>query len=215
MMVMPSNLRKMTLKLDAQFPGKVGLLLSPGGFTDPLQLPYALDNGRFAVWSAGREWSVKSFREFLDRVAALPRTPLWVAVPDVVADREATLGQWPLWARRLEVYGWPLAVVVQNGMTTDDVRGLDPAPAVVFVGGTTDWKWRSLPEWCRHFPRVHVGRVNGYMPLWSCKWAGAESCDGTGWWHEEQRRKLVRYLSRSSRGESYTDDDTLGLLERR
>jgi hypothetical protein len=64
-------------------------------------------------------------------------------------------------------------------MTPADVRQL--APDVVFVGGSTEWKWETAEMWCREFPRVHVGRVNSPRRLYELESWGCESCDGTGW----------------------------------
>jgi hypothetical protein len=110
---------------------------------------------------------------------------LWVAVPDVVGDRAGTLLKWAEWEPVLRPYGWPLAFVVQDGMTTNDV----PAGAdVIFVGGSTKWKRRTLGMWCDGFKRVHIGRVNSERFLWICTEYGAESVDGTGWWHKNDRQ---------------------------
>jgi hypothetical protein len=72
--------------------------------------------------------------------------------------------------------------------------------SVVFVGGSTAWKWRTVSNWCRDFPRVHVGRANTYKRLWQCHEVGAESCDGTGWMRGDQKqlRGLFEYLAESS-----------------
>ena len=88
---------------------------------------------------------------------------------------------------------------VQDGMTVDDV----PSNAdVIFVGGTTEWKWQTVAMWCKAFQRVHVGRVNEYKRLWMCHDAGAESCDGSGWTRGDQRqfRGLLAYLEESTNG---------------
>jgi len=56
------------------------------------------------------------------------------------------------------------------------------------------------------FPRVHVGRINGEKGLWECHEAGAESCDGTGWFRggntegNKQLQMLLRYLEESTNG---------------
>jgi hypothetical protein len=84
-------------------------------------------------------------------------------------------------------------MAVQDGMTPADVP---KECAVVFVGGTTSWKWRSLPMWASSFSRVHVGRVNSIRLLLMAENAGAESCDGTGWFRDPRRTKeLESYLS--------------------
>lgn len=52
------------------------------------------------------------------------------------------------------------------------------------------------------FPRIHVGRVNTERMLWMAHEAGAESCDGTGWFRGDkaQLAGLMRYLDDSTNG---------------
>ena len=67
---------------------------------------------------------------------------------------------------------------------------------VVFVGGSTSWKWRNLRMWTENFPRVHVGRVNSLRLLLLADKSGADSCDGPGWCRDPTRTKeLEFYLS--------------------
>lgn len=184
--------------LAGQYPGRIGWLLSPGGWRRPHRwMPYGLDNDRFTAWSKGQEWDEVAYMSMVLKAAKEKRAPQWILVPDVVANREGTLEQWRYWAPKLAPYGWPLAFAVQDGMTQADV----PSNAdVVFVGGTTEWKWATVWKWCQNNERVHVGRVNGYEGLWSCDDAGAESCDGTGWFRgdQEQLAGLERYLREST-----------------
>jgi hypothetical protein len=181
--------------LAGRFPGKIGHLFSPGAQRGPFDfIPYALDNG---VYAKGDAWEEGPFFELLDWAKLSGLRPLWVIVPDVVSDRIRTLRKWDLYAPKMAVYGWPLAFAVQDRMEPSDV----PADAsVVFVGGSTEWKWATMAMWCARFPRVHVGRVNTYRRLWDCHEAGAMSCDGTGWMRGCQRqfRGLLAYLEESS-----------------
>ena len=160
-------------------------------------MPWAMDNGAYGAWTEQREWDEAAF--YSKALFPWHPGPLWIAVPDVVADREGTLASWARHAPQLA--GKPLAFVVQDGMTAADVPG---SAEVVFVGGTTEWKWRTVRGWCRDFPRVHVGRVNGERGLWQAHEAGAESCDGTGWGRDPSRKDklpaLIRYLDESTNG---------------
>jgi hypothetical protein len=72
---------------------------------------------------------------------------------------------------------------------------------VVFVGGTTAWKWQSVPTWCVEFPRVHVGRVNTIERVWLCDDLGAESADGTGWMKNPSRPDQIEALQEWLAGE--------------
>jgi hypothetical protein len=181
MMVMPANGSYPWLHYWAgRMPGCVGHLYSPGGQREPLPwLPYALDNGAFTGfdedrWRALLRWSI-----------LWGIKPLWAAVPDKVGDPKETSRLWNMHYMTVHSFGMPCAFVVQDGHLAVDVPGV---AAVVFVGGSTAWKERTVSYWCEHFPRVHVGRVNGYRMLRRCSDAGAESCDGTGWGRGDKRQ---------------------------
>ena len=153
-------------------------------------IPFAIDNGVFGCWQNGKEWKEEPFYRYLEEYAHF--RPLWVVVPDAVGDRDLTLAKWDQHASAVSAYGVPMAFAVQDGMTVDDVS--DNAD-VVFVGGTTSWKWRNLTMWTEAFDRVHVGRVNTPRLLEIAERAGAESCDGTGWFRDPSRtRQLEMYL---------------------
>jgi hypothetical protein len=200
MMVMPSCNSGMAVgRLVGMYPKRLGWLLSPIAWKQPLSwMPYALDNGAFSAWLHKKEWDEGAFVMMLER-ARRSHFPLWVVVPDVVADREATLDKWDKWVPQIRsvLPHTDLAFAVQDGMTKDDV----PSNAdVVFVGGTTEWKWKNLRTWTDNFKRVHVARVNSERLLWMADDAGAVSCDGTGWMRggEERLIELEHYLEIST-----------------
>lgn len=155
---------------------------------------WALDNGVFGAFTSGREWSEEPFYTYLDMFSNW--NPMWAVVPDWVGDRERTLELWHQHWPAVAAHGAPLAFAAQDGMTPADV----PTNAdVVFVGGSTGWKWRTLNTWTENFRRVHVGRVNSYRLLQLAEAAGAESCDGTGWFRSPKRTaELTRYLEDTS-----------------
>jgi len=202
MIVMNSNVGFEAGRLFGMFEGRIAHLHGPTHAKNLRPgVPWALDNGVFSAWSSGKPWDEFPFYEFLSRVRRTYHTPnaLWVAVPDWVADRERTIQLWKEHAPRIAAQDFRLAFVVQDGMTEADV----PTEAeIVFVGGSTTWKWRNLKRWTENFARVHVGRVNSYRLLWMAHNAGAESCDGTGWFRGSHARfaDLVKYLRESSAG---------------
>lgn len=201
MIVMPANNTGISVGwMAGRYPGKIGHLFSPGSqrgpFTREFGIEYALDNGAFAL---GEDWEEGPWFKLLDWAKLSGQRPRWAIVPDVVGDRIRTLRKWEIYAPQLKRYGWPLAFAVQDGMTAEDV----PSDAeVIFVGGSTEWKWATMEMWCKSFSRVHVGRVNAYRRLWQCHEAGAESCDGTGWTRGDQRqaRGIRAYLEESVNG---------------
>lgn len=183
--------------LAGKYPGKIGHLYSPGGQRGPYEfMPFGLDNGAFGAFVRKRLWDPEPWMQLLDWVKLRGAIPQWVIVPDVVGDRCGTIASWQEWSPVARRYGWPLAFAVQDGMDHQDV----PSNAeVIFVGGTTNWKWSTIGLWASRFPRVHVGRVNTYRRLIQCDRLGIESVDGTGWMRGDQRqwRGLLAYLTKA------------------
>ncbi len=197
-----NNSGAMVHYLAGKHPNQIGWLISPEGFKEPRRwLPYALDNGKYSAWENKIEWSDEPFFELLDRCSLSRYKPLWVTVPDEVADKEKTLWLWNQYEARIKKYGWPLAFVVQDGMIPFDV----PKSAdVIFIGGTTSWKWRNAALFAAAFPKIHVGRVNWVDKLEYCDRLGVESCDGTGFFRggedSVQSEQLQQFLEGRRRG---------------
>jgi len=194
-------------RLHAEHPDQIGLMLGPNFIRQPKGIPYGLDNGRYGatvpipcdyIPDAYKydQWSARTYARLLNYVSRQDQRPEWLVVPDVPYDAEGTYREWALWAPLLEPLG-PLAVAVQNGMTPASVKkhiGKDP---VIFVGGDTQWKHLTIPQWTASFSRVHVGRVNSPWFLEKCEHFGVESVDGNGWGMggKKQMDKLVTFLS--------------------
>lgn len=170
-----------------KYPGTVGVMLGPSYYTKvPIDewMPFVLDNDAYKAWTQGTEWNVALWRAMIGFIRMKLATPLWVAIPDVVGNREKTLENWKRYSPEIWPLGWTMAFCVQDGMTPDDV----PSEAgVVFVGGTDRWKFPNLKMWTDHFPRVHCARVNALEMIESCERLGCESIDGTGWFRDPSR----------------------------
>jgi hypothetical protein len=156
----------------------VGRLVSPrsGTLIRPGER-WAGDNDAFLAWDEGR------FRRMLDRLEGIPGC-IFVAAPDVVADAGATLDRFAVWRPELARRGFPVALVGQDGMASDDPPWghLD----ALFIGGSTEWKLSPAAaelaaEAKRRDKWVHVGRVNTRRRLRIAYDMGANSVDGTGW----------------------------------
>jgi len=177
-----------------KWPGSVGLLFCPSYFKlNFLQewFPYALDNGAFTAWTKQHPWCAKSWIDMLQLARMSGKTPVWALVPDVVGNRNETLANWGRFASVIGSFGWTKAFAVQDGMNPKDV----PEDAsVIFVGGTTEWKWRNLEMWAKSFPRIHVGRVNSIRRLVTCEKFNVESVDGTGWFRDPSDPNKLKAL---------------------
>lgn len=187
MIVMPANnLTGLIHYLAGAYPGKIGMLISPrGGWKKPpFYLPYAIDNGAFTGFDE------KSFRDLLTKPYFLTNQPLFVAVPDKLADPETTLKLWHIWHDQIP---YKKAFVAQDGHMPQDVPKKADA---VFVGGTTEWKiknahiFKGLTNW------LHIGRVSTPNRLQWAAELGADSCDGTGFFRSARRKlDLIEFIT--------------------
>lgn len=161
--------------------GQIGWLLSPQSYGVTKQrdfMPMAFDNDAYSAYQNKTEWDEGAWLNMLDKMEKDKVKPEWVLVPDVVGNRQRTLENFFVYREAISRRGWPVAVAVQDGMVPQDISS---TVDVIFVGGTTKWKWKSLSMWCQAFPRVHCGRVNSLEKLQICRRLGVESVDGTYW----------------------------------
>jgi hypothetical protein len=189
MIVMPANSTGWFWHCLARETGRIGHLYSPGAQRGPWPwFPFALDNGAFSCWDQKRnefdhdKWdSIEHEWRKLIRWASPTGLARWAIVPDVIGDAQATLEKWD------KLYGFVRdsditpALAVQDGMTPEMVLRSANSPAVICVGGTTEFKWSTVEVWAKAFSRVHVLRCNSPDKLDYLESIGIESCDGTGW----------------------------------
>lgn len=159
--------------------GGIGLLRTPGNrYTLEGVAVWALDNGCFTGAYPGDG----AYLALLDELEAHRDRCLFVAVPDVVADADATLARFPDMAARIRARGWPVALVGQDGMEARPV----PWQAVdwLFIGGSTEWKLGAgaadlIRQARARGKRVHVGRVNSWRRFARFAALGCDTADGT------------------------------------
>lgn len=214
MIVMPANASGWFWHSLARETGRLGHLYSPGGQRGPWPwLPYALDNGAFACWDQraatfdDAKWATteRAWQRLIVWAQVAPTKPRWVIVPDVPGDAGRTIARWYEYAPELR--GVPRALAVQDGMQASQVKDLRPAPDVIAVGGTTEWKWSTVDAWVRDFPRVHLLRCNSPERLYELEALGVESTDGTGW--NRGDRKQTAGLERWARSRAAPVDEPL------
>lgn len=161
------------------------LLISAAGSIGPLDgaavgFAYALDNGAWSAFTQGRPFDVPLFEKAL---RAHGGGADWTVLPDVVAGGLPSLELSLKWMRRVLDETPRALIAVQDGMGVEDVRGFLGSRVGIFVGGSTDWKLRTMPQWGALSREVgcwmHVGRVNTARRIHHCAAAGATSFDGT------------------------------------
>lgn len=192
MIVMPANSCGWITHSLARETGRLGHLYSPGGQRGPWPwLPYALDNGAFSCWDSKANTFDDGLWRAMERdwellivwAQAAPVKPLWAIVPDVPGNAPATFERWGRFAARVP---FTRALAVQDGMLPQEVELLKPTPDVIAVGGSTEWKWKTVAGWAERFPRVHLLRCNAPHRLYELEALGVESCDGTGWFRGDR-----------------------------
>jgi hypothetical protein len=156
------------------------LLVSAAGCLRSEGFCYALDNGAWSAYTQGKPFDEKAFARALRKMGAKAD---WTVIPDIVAGGLASLELSLRWMR-IVLDECPRALLaVQDGMSVADVAPFLGPRVGLFVGGSTEWKCRTLAEWgaVGRAQRcwVHVGRVNSKKRISSCATAGATSFDGT------------------------------------
>ena len=139
---------------------------------------WAMDNGCFTDTYPGDDGYMATLSKYEDHKDRC----LFVCVPDVVGDANATLANWPRMAPRIKQAGWPVALVLQDGMTPDRVPWDDVD--WVFVGGSTEFKLGPEAEALilaaqERGVKVHVGRVNSRKRFKKFAELGCDTADGT------------------------------------
>ena len=155
------------------------LLLSPGKPRDA-RFRYALDNGAYGAWQKGKPFDVVAFERHVERHGDSAE---FVVAPDIVAGGEASLAMTIEWLPRLAGIGKRRLIAVQDGMMPHHVEPYLSDRVGLFIGGTTEWKLRTLALWGSLARRtgayLHVGRVNTARRMRLCHMVGADSIDGT------------------------------------
>lgn len=155
------------------------LLVSARGELRTEGFRYALDNGAWTSYQRGEPFDVPAFER---AVVELGEGADWIVAPDIVAGGLESLDVSVRWVPML-LKTAPVLIAVQDGMEPRHVAPHIRTRVGLFVGGTSEWKERTLPQWGalgrEHRCHVHVGRVNTSRRIFLAQDAGAHSFDGT------------------------------------
>jgi hypothetical protein len=154
------------------------LMVSAKGVLRTEGFAYALDNG---AWHCFQHRLPFDEAAFLAAYRKLGSGADFCVLPDIVAGGLRSLEFSLNWAPRLGEC--PNYLAVQDGMSVSDVAPVLNGIAGIFVGGTSEWKERSLPTWGmlarKYGVALHVGRVNTARRIHLCRAARATSFDGS------------------------------------
>ena len=130
--------------------------------------------------------------------------PLFVTVPDVVADSRRTAHLWGVWADAVRRRGLPPAFVVQNDCDLPNMSPPWHEFDALFIGGDTPFKLgprvrRIVHIAKEHGKHVHMGRVNSLIRMRYAESLGVDSIDGLKWakWRNRYLDDGLRWLDRT------------------
>jgi hypothetical protein len=166
----------------------LGIMISPspsfGVRPTYADVPCALDNGAFQAYTRGYPFLERQFLSTIDECYANRIVLDFIVCPDIVCGGERSLAFSYEWATKRLHTAPHLALVLQDGMTSDMLdREVLSHFTHIFIGGSPDWKWRTLPGWaslCDCFGKhCHVGRCGTLDKLCVCESLGVASVDRT------------------------------------
>lgn len=165
-----------------------GLLTGPFSGFDPATAvafgaPWAADNGCYAPG-----YNVDRILSMLRRYQGVPNCK-WVVVPDEVRNAAATMQMFSVWLGTYQRYGYPVALVIQNGI--EHCRIPWDSIACVFIGGDDAFKYSDVvrnivTDAHKRGKWVHNGRVNGAERILYSRVIGCDSFDGTHFTYESK-----------------------------
>jgi len=169
----------------------------------PRRLPFFLDNGAFGDWRKGQPFNLREFQNAVGQAAYaavyLGYEPDFIVVPDKVAAGLESLDTSLMLTPWLEdlIPGVPIYLVVQDGMTEDDLLPHLSHFGGLFVGGSLPWKLQTAERWCEFAHEnglaCHIGRVGTVARVRWAERIGADSIDSSEplW----SRAKLAQFLA--------------------
>jgi len=160
----------------------------------PRRFPWFLDNGAYKMHSAGGPIEWTAFTDALRHLKYWPQ-PEFIVVPDIVAGGWESLKLSLHWRHILadtsglasrEYFGTDgvnLYLAVQDGMDPFLMQSAISLFNGLFVGGTREWKWRTLSDWCavgrETSVPVHVGRCGTLRGVAEAKMYNVDSIDSS------------------------------------
>jgi hypothetical protein len=195
-MIVAYSARTGTIRnLDALRAAGWRLLVSATGEWRTEGFPYAIDNGAWTAYQAGRQLDVELFLELLD---LLGDGADWAALPDIVGGGLVSLQLSLMWMPASLAQCRRVLIPVQEGIEPHHIIPFLHERVGIFVGGMSDaWKLGTMPQWARlareHGTWCHVGRVNSQKRIRACAAAGVHSFDGSG------TAKFVKMIHRLDR----------------
>ena len=159
---------------------------------------YFLDNGAFGYWKRGERFKEKPFFNLIEKSLRAKRKADFLVLPDLVGEGKRSLEFSAYYAEKLKGIEIPFALALQDGMEEKEVADFvrTYGVKVLFIGGTTEWKWRTAIKWKELAEKLsvscHLARVPSARRVRQARKVGVDSIDTTAVLWEE--RKFIGYI---------------------
>jgi hypothetical protein len=144
---------------------------------------YFIDNGAWSCYTQKENWKKRFEFRFKLLCDCYGEKADFIIAPDIVGGGNKSLDFSLSYLEELSIYGTKILLPVQDGVTNRDFYNLLSPKVGLFLGGTTEWKLKSITKWAwiaqRYNCHFHVARVNTCRRIKLCGIARAHSFDGS------------------------------------
>lgn len=170
-----------------------GWMVGPLDMGGPVRegMPHACDNGAWPCYQAflkGKRLTADpDLSAFQASIARHGATADFIVIPDVVQGGNRSWAMTRYWMRRLRrdprFKAVKLLIAVQDGFTPEMIAPFLSARIGIFIGGSTEWKLKTMREWGKlarsKGSYCHCGRVNTERRIDQCGASYVDSIDGS------------------------------------
>ena len=175
---------------------QLGLLLTPTNGqlardAAAIGATWAMDNDAFLGFTAEKRTKFERCLEANQHYIGCR----FVCAPDVWGNADNTVAWFYQWRQRIRDYGYPVALVLQDGIERAPFLWEDLD--AVFIGGSDTFKLGPIvaayvQEAKRRGKWIHMGRVNSRKRIHYAQAIGCDSVDGTGF--NIERAKIPKHI---------------------
>jgi hypothetical protein len=182
----------------------LGWGLAPDNCSNPGDLSYFHDNGKFHAEVHQKPWTPNPFKILMKKYpnydfVVIPDVPQINPTKDRVIGRKLALLSIRESINYIDKIPGPAYFAVQDWMMQSDITPLIERVDGLFVGGSLEWKIKTAFDWSNlahaYKKKCHVGRVNQYETLRYMHYCGIDSVDGSTASRHDDPKEIEKYFN--------------------